>query len=73
MPHDFNDTEVNVGDLVFIPAKVTAVYQTEDGKFCNLNLETVHPMPPYETGTTVVLNTKQVVVFSKGLFKSVEG
>lgn len=73
MPHDFNGTELTVGDVVFIPVKVTAVYATEDGKYCNLNVQTVHPMPPYETGTSITLNTKQVVLLGKGTFASADG
>lgn len=68
MSHDVNGTAVGVGDLVMIPAKVVSIVATEDGKYCNLTVETVHPMPPYVTGTTVILNTRQVVLLGKGTF-----
>ena len=73
MPHDFNNTEVAVGDLVMIPCRVTDVFVTEDGKYCNLNVQTVHPMPPYETGSAITLNTRQVVMFGKGTFATADG
>ena len=60
MPHDIKGTEVKVGDRILIPAIVQSV-QT-DPQYCNCTVVTENPMPPYETGTTVTLNTRQVLV-----------
>jgi hypothetical protein len=58
MPHDLNDKLLMEGDEVVIRAKVKSV--TPDAQYCNVTVETAHPMPPYTTPTTIVLNTKQV-------------
>lgn len=65
MPHDINNTEILPGDHVLVECVVESVYQTDDGKYCNLNVKTTLPMPPYETGTSVTLNTRQVVLLSR--------
>ena len=64
MSHDKNGTAVDVGDTVMILAKVTAVHATENGEFCNADLTTVDPMPPYTEGTHLVLNTRQTIKLS---------
>lgn len=64
MSHDKNGTELQVGDTVMIQAKVTAIHATENGEYCNADLTTVDPMPPYTEGTHLVLNTKQTIKFS---------
>ena len=58
MPHDKNGRELRVGDCVNIPARVTKIEMTEE--YCNVTLSTRENMPPYETPTTLVLNTRQV-------------
>jgi mannose-6-phosphate isomerase-like protein (cupin superfamily) len=63
MSHDKNGTLLNVGDTVMIPAKVTAIHATENGEFCNADMITVNPMPPYAEGTHMVLNTRQTIKF----------
>ncbi len=58
MPHDKNGNPLKAGDVVLIRARVKQVMAGEE--YCNVDVETVEPMPPYEGGTTIVLNTKQV-------------
>lgn len=57
MPHDIKNKKLSPGDRVMIECVVDSVQETET--CCNCTLHTVRPMPPYETGTTIVLNTKQ--------------
>ncbi len=58
MPHDINGNLLQPGDMVYIPAKVVAVHQTED--YCNLDVE-LRPMPPNDTPMRLSqLNTRQV-------------
>lgn len=59
MPHDKNGNLVEVGNTVMIPCKVKSI--TMDEQFCNLTVETIDPMPPYNDKQTITLNTKQVV------------
>lgn len=59
MPHDKNGTELKVGDTVQVAAKVLSIQPTED--YCNLSLETVEPMYPGDTKSSLTLNAKQVV------------
>lgn len=73
MAHDINGTEIAPGDLVMIPCRVVSVQETEDGKYCNVNVETVHPMPPYEKGQVIVLNTQQTVLFGRQTFAASKG
>lgn len=61
MPHDLNGKLLEAGDKVMVPAIVKEVYSTENGEYCNCNLVTEHPMPPYTEGTHLVLNAKQVI------------
>lgn len=63
MPHDINNQEIKVGDLVFVECVVTAVHATDNNEFCNVNLDTVRPMPPYTEPMHLTLNTKQVELF----------
>lgn len=58
MPHDRNGTPLSVGDKVTVEAEVITITQSEE--YCNLNLKTTCPMPPYEEGTSLSLNAKQV-------------
>ncbi len=62
MPHDINGSEIKAGDIVMVPCVVESVYQTDDGLHCNCNVKTQLPMPPYEGGTAIVLNAKQVIL-----------
>lgn len=59
MPHDANGQLLEVGDLVNVPCKVKSVQAGDE--YCNVSLETVHPMPPYTEPNTITLNTQQVV------------
>lgn len=60
MPHDANGKLVQVGDLVTVRCEVVSVYEGHD--YCNVGLKTVLFMPPYDVGTPLTLNTKQVEV-----------
>lgn len=58
MPHDKNGKELKSGDIVTMKFKVVEVYKGEEA--CNLNLESVEKMYPYEYGSQAMVNTKQV-------------
>ncbi len=60
MPHDKHGNKLQAGDLVLIVARVVTVYQTADDGYCNTTVETVEPMFPTNSPTTITLNTKQV-------------
>lgn len=57
MPHDKNGNLVKEGDVVSIEFKVKSITPTED--FCNLSLESVIPMKPEGTPSTLSLNAGQ--------------
>ena len=58
MPHDRDGIEVKPGDRVLVECVVKAVHSTAD--YCNVDLETVSPMPPRDTSTMLTMNTRQV-------------
>jgi hypothetical protein len=58
MPHDRKGNVLNVGDEVMVPAKITSVQAGLE--YCNLTVETIEPMYPGESKSTITLNTKQV-------------
>lgn len=57
MPHSKNGKLVQVGDKVLIRATVKSVSPGDE--YCNCTVE-ADPMPPYEQGYSITLNTKQV-------------
>lgn len=57
MPHCRNNQLLKPGDRVMVECVVESVQ--EQTEYCNVTVRTVHPMPPYETGTSITLNTKQ--------------
>jgi hypothetical protein len=59
MPHDRNGALLSVGDLVTVEARVTAIQAGED--YCNLTVETVEPMHPGTSKSSITFNAKQVV------------
>jgi hypothetical protein len=59
MPHDAKNEIVKEGDIVYVPCIVKAVHTSEE--YCNVSLETIHPMPPYTVPSSITLNTRQVV------------
>ncbi len=59
MPHDQYGTEVRVGDLVNISARIIAIHLTK--QYCNVDLEIVERMPPAMSINTLSLNAKQIV------------
>jgi hypothetical protein len=58
MPHDRKGNLLKVGDIVNIPAVVTNVNEGED--YCNISVETIEPMFPGNSKSTISLNAKQV-------------
>lgn len=58
MPHDKNGKPLAEGDRVMIPARVKSIMAGD--QYCNVNLVTEEPMPPYTEGTALTLNTRQV-------------
>lgn len=58
MPHDLNGKLVEEGEVVLVRCVVLRVHEGDD--YCNVDLKTIHCMPPYSEGTRLVLNTKQV-------------
>ena len=42
--HDAKGRELNAGDIVLIPAKITQIYATED--YCNVGAESVYGRRP---------------------------
>lgn len=64
MPHDIHNELINVGDIVYIPAKVKAVHMSEN--FCNCDLEFMYIMPGRSIRDTYsAINTKQLVKHPK--------
>lgn len=64
MSHDKNGTLIQPGDTVTVECKVLSV--TADQDFCNLNLESVLPMPGNGIKTAIsAINAKQVLLVSK--------
>lgn len=59
MPHGANGSELKVGDIVLIEAVVESIQAQVD--FCNCNVRTTIPMPPYTEGMVIVINTRQAV------------
>lgn len=59
MPHDKRGIELNVGDVVMVPCRVTAIHLTED--YCNVDLEITIPMPPQQTVQSITLNSRQTL------------
>ena len=58
VPHDVNGKLIEVGDIVNVPCKVESVQTGEE--YCNVMVKTIHNMPPYQNGTSISLNTRQV-------------
>lgn len=58
MPHDIDNELLKVGDVINILCKIVTITLNKD--YCNLTVETLHNMPPYNNPTTLTLNTKQV-------------
>lgn len=60
MPHDANDSKIEVGDTVYMPFVVQKVYSVEE--FCNVDLQSVYPMPGRNEKTNLSeVNTKQLI------------
>jgi len=59
MPHDRDGKLLQVGDSVYIAAKVKQITMGEE--YCNVTLETKEKMFPSDSPTAITLNAKQVV------------
>ena len=70
MPHDRDGTLLKVGNTVMVPARVKELNDTEE--YCNVTLETLQPMHPGNSRSTLVLNAKQVVKHDDGTNRSPE-
>lgn len=69
MPHDRDANELRVGDRVNVPCRIKAIHQTEH--YCNVDLETLMPMPPTESPSGIALNAHQVVLAPEAFAKPV--
>jgi hypothetical protein len=58
MPHDAYGHRLEVGDIVYIPAKITEVHATEE--YCNITAVTERPMMPGNSPVPICLNAGQV-------------
>lgn len=59
MPHDRDGKQISVGDTVWVPCIVRTIHDGEG--YCNVDLETLQPMPPTNNRTELTLNAKQVL------------
>ena len=66
MPHDINGSELNVGDIVTVRCKVTAVHQQENA--CNVDL-TALDGPHGEYKPSFVANSRSVVLLEQANWK----
>lgn len=58
MPHDRNSRPLKVGDVVNVPCQVT---QLQEGtEYCNVTVQTLEPMFPSTSPSTITLNSRQV-------------
>lgn len=58
MPHDSNGSELKEGDVVIVEGVIKTVQSGTD--YCNVIVETKHPMYPGEHTTQLALNARQV-------------
>lgn len=62
--HDKNGTELRVGDIVMIPARVTQLSPTDE--YCNVQVETVHGRRPDGMKETVyAINTAVLILHDR--------
>lgn len=60
MPHDRDGKLLKVGDKVLVPCTIIALQEGTD--YCNMTLATDEVMPPYESQSSITLNTKQAIL-----------
>lgn len=58
MPHDRQGNTLKEGDIVMLPVKVKSLAVGED--YCNVTVETLHPMFPGDRHDAFTLNTRQL-------------
>lgn len=58
--HDRDGRPLEVGDVVNVPCKITSIVSNSE-HYCNVNVETVEPMYPGDSKTSISLNAKQTV------------
>jgi hypothetical protein len=62
--HDRNGTPLQVGDVVLIPSKITALFPSED--YCNVAAESIHGRrPDGQKETFCAINTGVVVLHER--------
>lgn len=61
--HDRNGTELKLGDVVLIPAKVTHLVASEE--VCNVSLESVHGRRPDDLKESFCINTGVVILHER--------
>lgn len=62
--HDKNGTELKVGDVVLIQARIKDLSATED--YCNCTLETIHARRPDSKAEVIAaINTAVTVLFKR--------
>ena len=60
MPHDKLFMRLQEGDIVIVECKVVKILEGDE--FCNVTLDTVEPMHPSQSRTTISLNSRQVQI-----------
>ena len=63
MPHDANGRLLKVGDTVIVECIIENIQMQDE--YCNVNLKTKIPMPPYKEGYSLTLNTKQTMLYGR--------
>lgn len=60
MPHDKNGLSIQKDDEVIVRFRVVDVFGDNTGEFCNVNLESLEPMPGSGAKTSLTaINTRQ--------------
>lgn len=57
MPHDVNNNELKVGDVVNVQFKIKRIHLSEE--FCNVDLESTINMYPSGNPTSISINSRQ--------------
>jgi hypothetical protein len=62
--HDRNGTQLKVGDIVMMPARVTNLSEST-ADYCNVNIESVHGRRPDGAKETFCINTGVLVLHDR--------
>lgn len=63
VPHDHDDRPLKIGDTVSVPCVITGIDRQPE--YINVAMETVWPMYPGHKKTSIILNTKQVLLIEE--------